>query len=147
MIVRRVGLLFLLLQIAACQSESAATLVVTELRVYLPLPGSNAAVAYLTLENTSDAPVHIESVSSPQFAMVGVHETTITNGVARMQEIRKLTIAPQVSVGFEEGGLHLMLMNPHVPLTDNAAVTLEFRYDQEGLLIINTAARTRLAAD
>lgn len=144
---RRVAFLFAALLVSGCQSEPAATLVARDLRVFLPVPGSNAAVAYLTLENTTDAAVNIESISSPQFAMVGVHETTITSGVSRMQEIDNLTIAPGVSIGFEEGGLHLMLINPLPSLDEDPAVTLEFRYDSGGLLVIHTIARARSATD
>lgn len=143
----RASLLFAVVLASGCQPESAAPLVASDVRVYLPLPGSNATVAYFTLENTTDSPVSIESISSPQFAMVGVHETTVTDGVSRMQEINNLTIAPQVAVGFEEGGLHLMLMNPLTALDDDSTVTLEFRYDRDGLLVIQTTARARLAVN
>lgn len=143
----RAGLLFAVLLLNGCQPEPAPTLVASDFRVYLPLPGSNAAVAYFTLENTTDSAVNIESISSPQFAMVGVHETTVTDGVSRMQEIRNLTIAPQVAVGFEEGGLHLMLMNPLTTLAGDTVITLEFHYDRGGLLVIQTIATARLAVN
>lgn len=119
---RRSALLLAAL-LAACSSDVGVTLVADDVVLTTPRPGTSTSAGYLQLTNRSDRPVQITSVTSPQFARVEMHETIVSDGVARMRPIESLTVPPGDTLHFEPGGRHLMLMQPDEPLGD---VTLYF---------------------
>ena len=95
--------------LAACGAPRPP-LVATDVEITRPMPGRNMSAGYLVLTNNTDTPIRIDGVSSPQFGMVEMHETTIVDGISRMREIEELVIPAHGSVVFERGGKHLMLM-------------------------------------
>ena len=114
-------LLFAML-LAACGAPESP-LVVSELEITKPLPGMQMSAGFLIITNNTDETTRITSVSSPQFEVVEIHETTITDGISRMRELDALVIPGRSSVVLERGGIHLMLMRPR-DLQDS--VTLQF---------------------
>jgi copper(I)-binding protein len=132
-----------LLSLAACERAQLAPLVVSDLEIYSPLPGSHAAVAYFTLRNRSDAGLVIRAINSLQFARVEIHETILENGIARMRQLDKVSIEANSEIEFAAGGKHLMLMQARGDQGENAPVTLEIHYEPDGMLIIETTLRSR----
>ncbi len=112
-------------------AEPLAPLVASNVVVTRPMPGMKMSAGYLSLTNNTSAPIRITRVTSPQFGMVELHESTIEDGVARMREIPELVVPPQGSATLERGGKHLMLMRPG---GDSDDVSLNF-YDGEQLLL------------
>lgn len=133
----------LLALIAGCDHEMQPPLAIADVSVLVPPAEGGAAVGYLTLVNGSDQVVTLHSVTSPQFGAISIHETTIVDNVARMRAKNDLQVPPDEKVHLETGGLHLMLLNPVANLPDNAPVTLEFHYDNSGLVIVETTAQIR----
>lgn len=133
-----------LLLLCACGGETMP-LSASDVTVLEPLPGQDRTVAYLTLDNAGDVPVTVSGVTSPQFRAVEMHATIIDNGVAGMQALDAIMIAEGSSIAFEAGGRHLMLIEPRDLLEAGDAVTLEFHYDQPGLLILSAPMRSRMA--
>lgn len=95
--------------LAACTSPQPP-LVASEVEITRPMPGRHMSAGYLVLTNNTDEPIRIDGVTSPQFGMVEMHETTIEDGISRMREIEELVVPANDSVTFERGGKHLMLM-------------------------------------
>ena len=131
----RVAMLFLVLFIAAC-GQPQPPLVATGVDITPPMPGMRMSAAYFVLTNNTDEPIHITSVTSPQFAAVEIHETTIEEGIARMRELEALVVPARGSVTLERGGKHLMLMRPR-KLGDS--VTLQLMSDDAPVLTIDFA--------
>ena len=132
---------------AACTAEPGAPLTVSDIQLFAPLPGSHAAVGYLSLHNQSDAPLSVESISSPGFGNVQMHETVIRDGIASMLALPSVTIEPGASVKFAAGGKHLMLMQPAPATATGTIVTLEIHYDTDGLLIVSATMQSRTPAE
>ena len=132
---------------AACTVEPGPPLTVSDIQLFAPLPGSHAAVGYLSLHNQSNAPLTIESISSPGFGKVQMHETIIRDGVASMLALPSVTIEPGASVKFAAGGKHLMLMQPEPDTATGTNVALQINYDTDGLLIISATMQSRLPAE
>jgi len=86
------------------------------------------------IENGCAAPMEIVAASSPAFADVSVHQTSIVDGVSRMRAVPQLRIAPGGSAVLEPGGTHLMLMQPRGPLHAGDTVTIEFALKDGGVL-------------
>ncbi len=128
---------------AACERDTGPPLEISTATVFAPLPGTHTAVAYMTIKNNTPADIVVESISSPQFASVMMHETRIIDGVARMTMLKSLLIPAHSSVVLEEGGKHIMLMNPVQAVQLKQPVSLRVNYDMTGLVIVNTTFQSR----
>ena len=131
----RLLLIALVLVLAACTEKSGPPLVASNIIVTAPAPGMPMAAAYLDITNQSGTAIRITSVTSPDYELVEMHETTIEDGVARMRAIPALEIEDGDTVTFERGGKHLMLMRP---LESPDTVTLNFYSEDLLLLSVNT---------
>jgi copper(I)-binding protein len=87
-------------------------------------PGASVLAGYLTLSNTTDTALVIESISSPAFEAVEIHRSWVEDGIARMQAVPGLTIPAAGSFSLAPGGYHLMLLRPVRSLTAGDNVTL-----------------------
>jgi copper(I)-binding protein len=129
----RLAVLVLAAFLVACSSPKPP-LVVSDLEVTRPMPGRDMSAAFFVVTNNTDQSIRITEVTSPQFAGVEIHETTVTDGVARMRELDVLDIPAQGRVVLERGGKHLMLMQAQ-DLGDSA--TLQFLSNGTPLLSVN----------
>lgn len=68
--------------------------------------------AYMTIENRSNHAIQVDSVSSPVFAQIEMHQTRIENGVATMHELQQIELPAATRLEFKPGSNHLMLMQP-----------------------------------
>ena len=111
-----------------------------------PLPGSAAGVAYMAVENRSDAAVTIHGARSPQFDRVEMHETLVEDGVMKMRPIRELVVDAGDTVIFEQGGKHFMLMGARPDVAVGTSVTLEITHDG-GLLVVAATLQSRIPTE
>jgi len=132
--------------LVSCAQDSGPPVVVSELRILAPVPGSNMGVAYMKITNRGAAAITVHNASSPQFERVEMHETTIADGVSRMRPIDGIEIAVGDTAIFEAGGKHLMLVNPRPDIISGSPVTLEITHDS-GLLIVSATMQPRLPAE
>lgn len=108
---------------------SAATTCLPTVRdgwIRLGPTGMDMLAGYARIDNPCAAPVAIVSASSPAFADASLHETRIENGISRMRALAVLPVAAHASVAFAPGGLHLMLMQPTLPLKAGGQVSIDF---------------------
>lgn len=129
----RLAVIVLAALLVACGSPKPP-LVVSDLEVTRPMPGREMSAAFFVVTNNTDERIRITSITSPQFASVEIHETTVTDGVARMRELDRLDIPAQGRVVLERGGKHLMLMQAQ-DLGDST--TLQFLSNGTPLLSVN----------
>ncbi len=132
----RIFLIVPVILLAACGAEPQPPLVASDVEVSTPMPGMSVSAGYMLLTNNSDADILINSVSSPEFGTVEVHETTVVNGVARMRPISELLIRAGGSVRLEPGGLHLMMMRPQ---RDIETITLNLHHGDLLLMSLQTS--------
>lgn len=125
---------------AACTKDKLAPLVATDITVTQAAPGATMRAGYLTLTNNSAETISLTSVSSPQFAVVEIHETTVEDDIARMRRIETLDIEPGRSAKFERGGKHLMLMQAQKLMNQDSidVITLNFYADELLVLSVST---------
>lgn len=74
------------------------------------------SAGYFTIQNTGTSPVVVRSVSCRNMRMVTMHETQVTNGMARMVGRDSVTVPAGGQVVMRPGALHLMLMGLAQPL-------------------------------
>lgn len=110
-----------------CTQEPSPTVAISAVVVFAPLPGSGMSAAYFKIDNGTAQEVVINQFESPQFARIELHETRISEGVARMRELPALVVPAHSTATLTEGGKHLMLMQPRVDLRPGQAVTITLR--------------------
>ena len=83
---------------------------------------------YLVISNSSDHPIQLMGVSSPQYKMAELHLSKVEGGVATMIKQRQITIPAKGEIEMKPGGFHIMLMQPKAPLKagDIVEVVLHF---------------------
>ena len=143
---RRLTRLAALVVLAACGAEPGPPLVVSDLQVFAPLPGSSTGVAYMTLTNQSRAELVIRAAQSPQFSRAEFHETRMEDGVMKMRSVEDIAIGAGESVRLESGGLHLMLIGANAGVAVGTPVSLELDHDG-GIVIVSATLMTRMSAE
>ena len=126
------GFLAALVLLAACGAPQPP-LVASDVEITRPIPGRPMSAGFFVLENNTGTDIRITGVTSPQFGVVEIHETTIEDGVSRMRKLEALVVPAQGSVTLERGGKHLMLMRGE---STSAAVSLQLLSDGEPVLSI-----------
>ncbi|HEY3643857.1 MAG TPA: copper chaperone PCu(A)C [Gammaproteobacteria bacterium] len=91
-------------------------------------PGVTVLAGYFTLQDLTDKPLDLKSVSSPNFASVEMHRSFVKDGQEQMAPVLSITLPAHGSVEFKPGSYHLMLMQPKKNLFagDMVTLTLEF---------------------
>ena len=89
-------------------------------------PNAPTRVAYFDISNTSEQMIEIVASNSPDFDLAMIHDTTIIDGIAKMQHLDTLKIPANSTVSLKPLGKHLMLIQPTRTLTlgDAAQITL-----------------------
>jgi periplasmic copper chaperone A len=118
-----VGVLLMVCAGAASAAEPACV-TLEQGWVRMPVGQGTMSAGYGTIVNRCTKAVAVIAAGSKAFGDVSLHETTVTNGVSRMREVERLPVAAGARVELKPGGLHLMLMQPVVPLTEGREVPL-----------------------
>ena len=73
-------------------------------------PGQPNTAAYLTATNRGAAAVTIVGAGAAIAAATEIHTTREVDGLQRMEQVARLSVAPGQSLAFAPGGTHLMLL-------------------------------------
>jgi len=93
-------------------ASARAGLDIADARIKNLPPAVPVRAGYLTLHNPGAAAVAIVAVSSAAFASVEIHRSVTRDGIAHMERVDSLSVAPGATVQLAPGGYHLMLMQP-----------------------------------
>jgi periplasmic copper chaperone A len=105
--------------------------------------GMPMGVAYLSITNNGPLPEVLEGASSPVASGVQFHQTTISEGMARMRPLGEITIAPGATVKIEPGGIHLMLVDLGSALEPGKSVPLVLEFRHAGRITVQLAVEAR----
>ena len=62
--------------LAACE-KNGSSISLNNLEIYAPLPGNTVTSGYTKITNNTDVTISIDSITSPDFETVEIHETII----------------------------------------------------------------------
>lgn len=93
-----------------------------------PAAIGTTGVAYVTLENTDTADVHLMRVISPVAARAELHETMEHRGMTHMQPRPDVLVAYGATVAMRPGALHVMLTGLERVLAPGDTVPLSLRF-------------------
>lgn len=139
---RRLAAVLLVLAAAATATASGPAILVHDAWVRgSPLHG--AAAAYLILENRGPGADRLVRVSSPAAGAVELHESRVEDGVMRMRPVEGIPVPAGSRVRLAPGGLHVMLMGLHGPLSEGGAVPLTLTFESGLTLRVDAVVRSR----
>ncbi|HWK33260.1 MAG: copper chaperone PCu(A)C [Parvibaculum sp.] len=103
-------------------------------------PGAPVAGGYLTITNTGTEPDRLLGGSSDAAEAVEIHESTITDGVARMRSAEDgIAIAPGETLRLEPGAVHIMFVDPAKPLKDGERFPATLIFEKAGDVAVEFA--------
>lgn len=111
------------------------------------LPADLPAGAYVTLENTGNAPVTLTRASSPFYAQAMLHRSASEGGTSRMSMVDALPIPAHGETSLAPAGYHLMLMKAVRPVMPGDTVTVTLTFSDGSQLSTPFLARPANAID
>jgi hypothetical protein len=84
----------------------------------------------MRLTNHTDGPDRLLGCESAEAEVVEIHQTMMEGDMAHMMPVSSVELAPGVTVDFEPGGRHVMLVNLSQTLApgDHVSMTLHFEH-------------------
>ncbi|MCP2340732.1 copper chaperone PCu(A)C [Actinomadura rupiterrae] len=88
------------------------------------LPNALPAAGYITLKNSSEKPLDVTKIRTPDYQRVSIYQTVVDSQSSRMVKLDKFTIPAHGEFAFVPGRYHLMFEKPTRLITpgDNARV-------------------------
>lgn len=105
------------------------------------VPGTDVAAVYFVLHNGGEHAVTLRAVHSPVAASAMVHETSVSDGRARMRPRPTLRLEPGASITFAPEGLHVMLQQLRAPLAVGTQVPLVLEFTDGQSLALSAPVR------
>jgi periplasmic copper chaperone A len=106
-------------------------------------PGVPVGVAYLTITNNGPTEEVLLGARSPAAARVELHQTIVSEGMARMRPLPRIAISPGATVRIAPGGIHFMLFDLAAPLALGAEVPLILIFREAGEIEVAIEVETR----
>lgn len=129
--------------VMAAGAVGAEPLTVEDAWIALAPPGSAAHAGYMTATNGGEAVVSVVGAAADGYAMVHLHESRESGGIATMVAVDQLDVGAGATMTMEPGGLHLMLMRPDVPLEEGAVVPITLTFGDGATQVIEAEVRKR----
>ncbi len=93
-------------------------------------PGTPMGVGYLVITNSSGEDITLTAAQSPRAGRVSIHETSMHEGLMRMQPLKDgLTIPAGKTVELKPQSYHLMLEQLTQPLVEGESIPLRLDFD------------------
>ncbi|MEU3394270.1 MULTISPECIES: copper chaperone PCu(A)C [Streptomyces] len=88
------------------------------------LPNALPAAGYVMLDNSSDQPLEVTKIKSPDYAKITMYETVTDAESSKMVKLDKVTLTPKGGFAFSPDKAHIMFEKPTRLITpgDNARV-------------------------
>ena len=104
-------------------------------------PGVSVLAGYFTLQDLTDKPLELKSVSSPDFGSVEMHRSFVKDGQEQMEPVPSIALPAHGGVEFKPGSFHLMLMQPKKNLFAGDMVTLTLQFSDGSELTLMAPVR------
>lgn len=108
----------------------------------IPTPAGANGALYFQLVNEGDGADRLLGATTDAAAAVELHETRAgDDGLSRMVPVEAVDVGAGETVGFEPGGLHVMLLDVE-PLDEGDVVTVVLEMERSGTLSIDVPVGT-----
>ena len=120
---------------------AADSLIISDSRIPEAPPGAQVMAGFMSIQNPTQQPIEITSVSSPAFNTVEMHLSKEVNGIAKMLPQKSLSIPANSTLALQPGGYHLMLIKPKQAMRDGDSVLIEFSLSNNTSLSLHTPVK------
>ncbi|HEX6844173.1 MAG TPA: copper chaperone PCu(A)C [Actinomycetota bacterium] len=111
-------------------------------------PMSDKGAVYFVVTNDGTEADRLVGAAAPDLdAMVGIHETVMSEGVAEMQPVDGVDIPAGGAVTFEPGGYHVMLEELTEPLEVGSTISIVLTFEQAGDVSVDAEIRAFVEED
>ena len=106
-----------------------------------PTRGDAPGAVYVTIENKGGEDDRLVGVMTDHAAMAMVHQTELSNGVARMRMAGEINVPAGDRIEMVPGGTHIMLEGLRTPLRtgDSFQLVLKFRASEDEKVTVRVA--------
>lgn len=106
-----------------------------------PTRGDAPGAVYVTIENKGGEDDRLVGVMTDHAAMAMVHQTELSNGVARMRMAGEINVPAGDRIEMVPGGTHIMLEGLRTPLRtgDSFQLVLKFRASDDERVTVRVA--------
>ena len=114
-------------------------IMVSDIWIKAPLPGSTATAAYLVINNHGTVDDKLVGVDSGFAKINEIHEMKMDNGVMRMRQVEAGVPIPageQVNLGPGGSGLHIMLYNLIQELNPGQTYDIQLEFEVVGSITV-----------
>ncbi|MGD0490736.1 MAG: copper chaperone PCu(A)C [Steroidobacteraceae bacterium] len=109
------------------------------------LPAGLPAAGYLTLTNTGDKALGLETASSPSYRDVSIHRSITHGSMEEMTPVKEIILEPHQTLEFESTGYHLMLMQPAASADTSVKIPITLRFSDGSSLTVPFEVRKKAA--
>jgi copper(I)-binding protein len=129
-----------LAMLAACSQQGKTEIDVTSAWAR-PTRGDAPGAVYVTIENKGDNDDRLIGAMTDHAAMAMVHQTEMSDGIARMRMAGEINIPAGKSIKMVPGGTHIMLEGLRTPLRtgDQFELVLKFRESADERITVKVA--------
>ena len=106
-----------------------------------PAVADARTAAYVTILNRGAAPDALVSATADVAQSVEIHETRNMSGMAMMERVQKVDVAPGARIELKPGGYHLMLIGLQGALSPGERVILVLRFERAGAVRVSAQVR------
>ncbi len=99
-------------------------------------PGAITAAGYMVLNNRGATADRLMGGATDAARNVTIHQTVVSQGVAKMSATPSLAIGAGRAIAFKPGGYHLMLVGLKAPLTVGQVVKVTLTFERGGAMTV-----------
>ena len=133
--------LALALSLGGCDAPPPFQVEVADPHARPTRPGAAHSAAYFVLQNTGAEPTRLVGAAADGVRAVELHRTVAAGGVARMEPVDGVDLAPGESAAFQAGGLHVMLIGVERSLAPGDTLPLALAFASGDTVQVTASVR------
>ena len=139
------GPALLLLASAAPAMAQSPDIAVEDAWARATVTASQPGAVFFVIRNAGEADDMLTGAASPVADAVEIHESGMQDGVMAMRRLDSVPVAAGGEADFAPGGLHVMLIGLHEPLTKGESFPLELEFATAGRMAVEVTVRDAMA--
>ena len=108
-----------------------------------PAAQGQNSVIYLEIRNRGAADDRLVAVGTPLASKVELHQSTMEEGVHRMEAVEGIVVPAGGAVALAPGGLHVMLVGLKFMLMAEETIPVTFTFEHAGAITTGVAVEVR----
>ncbi len=104
-----------------------------------PVAQGQNGVIYLDMRNEGEADDRLLAVDTPLATKVELHESTMEDGIHRMEKVESIALPAGATVALAPGGLHVMLIGLKFALFAEETIPVTLSFERAGDVTVSVS--------